>query len=299
MKRMRALTPVALAACCLALAACGSDDDGGSTSADTTATTAAVDNTLSINTKESGPTVAIAVDGPQSAGLATITFRNDGRKPHDAQLIRVEGEHTQAEVLDTFDRANAGRALPDWFLAGGGAGETPPGGTASIVQRLEPGTYWVFDTVTADGEGEGKPNYRAGGVARIDVTGEDAGGEPAAADASVTAQDFRFSSDGLRTGELTVDFANDGRQIHHLLAFPLLPGRTVEDVRRALASQRAAPPLDFRNGVNTAAIEGGTEQQVTLDFRRSGRYVLICFISNREGGPPHALMGMVNEVDVE
>jgi hypothetical protein len=45
-------------------------------------------------------------------------------------------------------------------------------------------------------------------------------------------------------------------------------------------------------------IEGGEGQLVTLDLE-PGRYALYCFISDRQGGPPHALKGMVDEVEVE
>ena len=36
----------------------------------------------------------------------------------------------------------------------------------------------------------------------------------------------------------------------------------------------------------------------TLDLE-PGRYVLYCFITDREGGPPHAFKGMIDEVEVE
>jgi hypothetical protein len=45
-------------------------------------------------------------------------------------------------------------------------------------------------------------------------------------------------------------------------------------------------------------IEGGEGQLVTL-YLKPGRYVLFCFISDRQGGPPHAIKGMVDEVEVE
>ena len=31
---------------------------------------------------------------------------------------------------------------------------------------------------------------------------------------------------------------------------------------------------------------------------RQGRYALVCFLSDRKGGPPHVVKGMVTEVDV-
>ena len=37
---------------------------------------------------------------------------------------------------------------------------------------------------------------------------------------------------------------------------------------------------------------------VDLELKK-GNYALTCFISDREGGPPHALKGMVAETTVE
>jgi hypothetical protein len=36
---------------------------------------------------------------------------------------------------------------------------------------------------------------------------------------------------------------------------------------------------------------------VNLDLK-PGRYAFYCFISDRQGGPPHAVKGMVAEVEV-
>jgi hypothetical protein len=45
-------------------------------------------------------------------------------------------------------------------------------------------------------------------------------------------------------------------------------------------------------------IEGGESQLVTADLE-PGRYALLCFISDRQGGPPHAVKGMVDELEIE
>jgi len=49
-----------------------------------------------------------------------------------------------------------------------------------------------------------------------------------------------------------------------------------------------------RGGVGS--IKGGKTATVT---QTSGKYAFICFISDRAGGPPHAAMGMINEIVVE
>jgi hypothetical protein len=45
-------------------------------------------------------------------------------------------------------------------------------------------------------------------------------------------------------------------------------------------------------------IEGGETQLVELDLE-PGSYAMMCFISDRQGGPPHAVKGMVDELVVK
>jgi hypothetical protein len=50
--------------------------------------------------------------------------------------------------------------------------------------------------------------------------------------------------------------------------------------------------------VYTARIEGGTKQITELDLDKPGKYALLCFVSDRKGGPPHVAQGMVAEITV-
>jgi hypothetical protein len=58
------------------------------------------------------------------------------------------------------------------------------------------------------------------------------------------------------------------------------------------------PPLDFKNVAYTARIDGGTKQITELDLAKKGKYALLCFVSDRKGGPPHVAKGMITEVTV-
>lgn len=60
----------------------------------------------------------------------------------------------------------------------------------------------------------------------------------------------------------------------------------------------AEPPLDFSNVAYTARIDGGTKQITELELARKGKYALLCFVSDRKGGPPHVAKGMVAEITV-
>ena len=45
-------------------------------------------------------------------------------------------------------------------------------------------------------------------------------------------------------------------------------------------------------------LEGGTSQQLDVNLQ-PGRYAFFCFISDKQGGPPHVVKGMVSEVTVD
>ena len=154
-----------------------------------------------------------------------------------------------------------------------------------------PGTYYAVDS-----SGGRRPAY-----VRFEVTGDASDAELPAADATITARDFSFEASGLSAGVNEVTFDNSGREIHHVIALPLAQGRTADDFRRFIASDGrdgGPPPVDFERGSSSSAFDGGTSGNVQLRLQR-GEYVLVCFISNRAGGPPHATFGMVDEVTVD
>lgn len=259
----------------VALAACGSDEDAQS---------------LTFTLTEQGKGAKIS--GPASAetGLAEITLENEAKREGDMQLIRVEGDHSAEEVVEGLEKAMRGQAFPEWFFAGGGIGSIPAGQSATVTQVLSPGTYYAADT------GGGPPT--ASSLAAVEVTGDESDEEISEGDATVTAVEYGFEAEELPSGEVEIDFVNGGAQPHHLLASQLIGDATAEDVEKAFKSNSGKPPLSEDVFQGTAVIEGGESQQVTLDLE-PGRYALYCFISDRQGGPPHALEGMVDEVEVK
>ena len=85
-----------------------------------------------------------------------------------------------------------------------------------------------------------------------------------------------------------------------MIAAPYRPGATLAEVRNALRREQgsAEPPLDFENLSNTARLDGGTKQITELDLEKPGKYALLCFVSDRKGGPPHVAQGMIAEITV-
>ena len=238
----------------------------------------------------SGDGKTAKLEGPSSAdsGLTEISFENSSGGEADLQLIRVEGERSPAETADGLKSASNGRPFPEWFFAGGGTGATPAGETKTVTQVLEPGTYYAFEV-----EGGLDPKS----AVRLDVGGE-ASDEELAADATVSAFEYGFESDGLASGSTEVAFENTGVQPHHIVYAPLNEGATAEDVESFFKTEKGKPPFNDEDFRSTAVIEGGEAQLVDLDLE-PGRYALLCFISDREGGPPHAFKGMIDEVEVE
>jgi hypothetical protein len=206
------------------------------------------------------------------------------------QLIRVEGDRSAQDAIDVLKGAMEGKPFPDWFFAGGGVGTTPAGESQTVTQNLLPGTYYAFDL-----EGGGPP--RADSVPAIEVTGDETGDE-LEADATVTAIDYGFEADTLPSGETEIVFDNAGDQPHHLLASKLIGDATAEDVEEFFKTEKGEPPLREQGTQTTAVIEGGEAQAVTIDLE-PGRCAFYCFISDREGGPPHVFKGMVDELEVE
>ncbi|MBA2567130.1 MAG: hypothetical protein ACR2IN_01240 [Thermoleophilaceae bacterium] len=248
---------------------------------------------LSIRVTEQGGTSSLEVPKTAVPGLVELTFENAGSEPHSAELIRVEGVHSAAEVVEALGAAQEGAAVPEWFFAGGGVGTTPPGESRTVTQSFEPGTYHIFDT-----EAEG-PTATDAEPPTIAVTGE-AAAEAELPDppATITASEYAFESEGLTPGASPVAFENAGEQPHHIVAAPLREGATVEDLEAFVEDESGPPPVDFERGFSTAVVEGGDTQVVDLSFEPTN-YALICFISDREGGPPHAQLGMVAEAVVE
>ncbi len=258
------------------LIACGGDEEA---------------QTLTFTVTQDGKGSKVSAPGNAEAGFAEITLKNEGKGESDLQLIRVEGDHSAEEVIEGLEAAMKGDAFPGWFFAGGGVGTTATGKSQTVTQVLEPGTYYAFDTEGS----QGPPD--AASVPTLEVSGEESD-DTVEADTTVVAFEYGFEAEELPSGKTEIAFDNTGAQPHHLLASPLVGDSTAEDVERFFKTNKGKPPLEEEGGQTTAVIEGGEGQLITLDLE-PGRYALYCFITDRQGGPPHALKGMVDEVEVE
>jgi plastocyanin len=281
----RALGAAALVAASLALAACGDDDEGEQA--------APTPSKLAITASEAGKQSRLSVPNSVPAGLVTVELTNTGKAFHEAQLIRLDPGHTPDQALRVI--AAEGAPSPGWIHAAGGTGPAPPGGSSSATQRLRPGNYMVFDAPFLN-EGQGVKF----GVAAFKVDGQADGGELPKSTAKIEAYEYGFRASGLKTGTNTVEFTNSGSEPHHVIAAPYTPDATLAEVREAFRREQgsAEPPLDFENTASTARIDGGTKQTTELDLEKPGKYALLCFVSDRKGGPAHVAQGMIAEITV-
>jgi hypothetical protein len=263
----------------LALAACGDDDKEKSSAS-------AQPTTLAVSLDQAGK-----VSAPKSieGGTVTLRFTNQAKSHYGLQLIRVAGNQTAAEVVKVVSSENA--PIPAWVTDGGGIGSLKPGATGTTTQKL-PAGRWAL-APQAD-EGGGKPQ-----ISFLEVKGAGSDAALPTTTAKISAFEYGFKASGLKAGNNPVEFSNDGAQLHHVQAFPLLPGKTVAQAKKFFQSDNpnGRPPVDFENGAGTTVIDGGQKQVTNLDLE-SGKYALVCFITDRGGGPPHVAKGMITEVDV-
>ena len=235
-------------------------------------------------------------------GLVKLVFKNAAKAPHEAQLVRLGGRHTAREALAILT-ADGPTPIPAWVRVAGGAGSTGPGRTTTTTLNLPAGRYAVLDL-----GGAGPSPSLAGAIATFRArTGRS--GLLGTASATIVASDKtgatpqnRFTATGLKLGHNRLRFRNTGKQVHHAILFPILPGKTLEDVRQAFAAEgppTGPPPVDFAGSAGTAALDADGAEVTDLVLRSPGRYALVCFIANRDGkSGPHLLDGMLKEVEV-
>jgi hypothetical protein len=263
------------------LAGCG--DDGGE----------ATD--LAVTITEAGDRVNIGMPANIDGGVVNLTLTNSGQGPHSLQFIKVEGDHTieeWREFLDTEETV----PVPDWISEGGGIGTVNPGQTGTSSFELTEGRHFAWDDESDQND---VPNTAKGGILEVTVSGE-GGGELPEAEATVTADEYKFTTEGLTAGSTSVRFENDGDELHHFIAAPIAPGSDLDDVRAFFETEgppTGPPPLDFEAGVGVPVMDSGGAVVADLTFE-AGEYAFVCFITDRAGGPPHFTQGMLQSVTV-
>jgi hypothetical protein len=295
--RIRGRVLALLTAPALLLAACGGDGGDGGTQATAPPQPAKV----TVTATASGKQVNFSVPAQLKPGAAQLELVNNTKEPAEIQIVQLDGGHTLAEfypVIETEESA----PIPTWLHAFGGVGETSPGETRSVVVDLKAGKYAWFSGTAPEQEGA-QPQYRRGAEGSFEVTGDASGAQLPATSAQVTAKElgptnYRFEATGFKAGTNQITFANGGAQLHHLVMAKLTQGATLDKVVEFFSTQKGAPPIDFDSSEITAVVDRGGKQVETVQLK-PGSYALLCFLTDRAGGPPHVIKAkMIQEVKV-
>jgi plastocyanin len=297
--RIRSRVLALLAASALLAAACGGN---GGDSQGAQATTPPQPAKVTITASASGQQVKFQVPAQIRPGATELTLVNNLKEPAEFQLVRLDQGHTVAEFLPLLEQEGA--PTPAWLHAAGGVGQAPPGGRRSTVVNLEVGRYDFFSTGSAEQEGA-QPQYKRGGLGSFEVTGAATGAQLPATTAQITAKElgatnYQFEISGLKPGPNQVTFVNSGGQLHHVVSAKLNQGATFAQAKQFFTSEdyKGQPPVDVQSFDAVAVVDSGGRQVDTFNLE-AGTYVFACFITDRAGGPPHAIKAnMIREVKV-
>jgi uncharacterized cupredoxin-like copper-binding protein len=286
------------------LAACGDDDSTTSASSGTTTTAATAEHasveapTYTITTHEDNGKYSFDVPSSMKGGVVHLVLDNSaGKEAHDFQLAIAAPGHTLDEALKQVGSDTV--PLEDWMKAAGGVGSAAPGQKAEATVDLPAGTYWYFCTMSND---KGASHALNGMAGTLTLTGS-SGADVPKPDATIAASEFKFETSGLHAGANTVEWRNDGQQLHMAILAPMAPGVTIDQIKAAMSAPpgqepSGPPPFDESKSVELAVLGHGQSEVVPLQLD-AGKYVMLCFMPNYgTAGPPHAAMGMVQEVDI-
>lgn len=282
-------------------AACGGDDDDSTVGSDSSSTTAA-DSALAppelrITASEDTSSGSYKFDVPASipGGVVKVTLDNEGGKEvHDFQLVKLDG-HKLDELLPQI--ASESAPLESWLKQGAGAGSTPPGQSTSAVFTLEPNTEYAFFCTESNDKDE---SHAQRGMAGTFTTTKDNGAAMPEGTATIETTEYKFKVDGLKAGKNAIAFTNKGAMLHHVGILPFLPGKTLDDLKKALESddQSGPPPVDFEKGAFSAVAGIGDTIVYDVDLP-AGHYAILCFMPDPgTAGPPHAVKGMIDEITI-
>jgi hypothetical protein len=227
---------------------------GAQTSVPTVAVTAANGN------------ITLEPSGPIAAGPTRFTFSGRG----ELTLATLRAGVTVEQLRQTVSR-NQEAALRQVFLEAAVLPDRP------VTVDLRPNTTYVAAGIAG----------RSQAITTV-TTGAPSGARAPTPDARIRMVDYGFRGPRTlpRNGRIRVQ--NDGTTFHFALAFPLRPGVSGRQVRRAFRASNekaigrivAGEPVDVQG-----LISQGSTSDNEVRFARRGRYAMVCFFGehNRLG----------------
>ncbi len=285
-------TLVAIAALTVAVAGCGSSSKSDDGASGTTTPSGPAPVTIT-----AGDYKFEGVPETMTAGIQDVTFVNEGSTAHEMVFAKVTPGTTpkalNAAVAGVFD----GAPWPKFVLEINGVPDTEAGKTTVTQFNLTAGDYIALcgDSGVAGSDKDGPPHFNRGMHAETTVTGE-GGDTPPTAEASIVAKDYSFELNGLKAGEQTIAFTNDGPvQWHfgHIMGFPdgVSVAEATADFKKLLATD-GPPPAGVSQPEEVALSQiasPGRGNTFTATLEAGRAYVVVCFVTDLKGGPPHAI----------
>lgn len=302
MRRRQVLA--ALAVLPLLAAACGNDDD--KTATDVTEADGGDGGAQKVTFVAEDYAFT---DAPEfSAGVVQLTLKNTGKVAHEVALVEI-GDAAIANFPADFTPVLEGGPFPDYADAAMAPLEVEGGESGSATVILDAGTYALFCALDGDAdapapaEGEepatGDPHLKRGMIQSFTVGEGDDDAVLPEADGTITASDYKFDV-AVAAGDQIINFLNEGPEQVHFAGISVLPkGTTAAQAEEAFAAglqaEEGAPPPEGTPEPEDFGFSGVASAGLGIQFKpagafESGRtYIVACFISDRAGGPPHAI----------
>ena len=230
--------------------------------------------------------------GPDTvaAGLVTVRLVNAGKEPHQLALVRIDSGKGMADIA----AAMKGIAIPAWMTFVGGPNAVAPGDSANATQALTAGNYLLLCFIPAP---DGQMHLAKGMMRMVVVQGTAPAAADPAADVTLTLSDYDFTTGKpLTAGAHTIRVDNVGPQLHEVMIFRYLPGKTMKDFQAwAQRGMKGPPPAMPMGGI--VGLTRGQHASFTVTLA-AGKYVLGCFVPDEKDGKPHLAHGMVKELTI-
>ena len=290
---MKRILSIALVGALALLGACGDDDtETGSASAPTeTETTSEGGDEGAEGIEVTVTSEGIEVPPEFPGGAVEVTVDNQtGNEEIDVGFARVQEGTSEDAFRTAIEAAFAGESIDELIEAASGILAGTGSTTESVI--IEPGNYFVFTDAGGGDEDSGASQLF---LAAATVT-EGASPELPETDGTITATDYTFAVD-VQPGE-AFTFQNDGaEQFHHALLFnfaDIEQSVVEENIKAFLEAEGPEDAPEALAGIEEPFVGGssvfspglGGTFKATLEAGNT--YAVVCFISDRVGGPPHA-----------
>lgn len=277
----------------LVLAACGGQASRPNTSSSTPMAPAqAAIPSITINALD------FSYNQPKTipAGLVDLTLVNNGKQPHQIQLMRINDGNYDGFVAALKKNGLVGSTM-QLVTAAGGANTIDPGGKQEAILKLTPGEYASICFIAG---ADAVPHFMKGMIGHLTVTGlpDTTQAEPQSS-TTITLQDFAIQMPTSVTGgAVTWKVTNNGPQLHEMAILKLHSGVTADQFKQMMSSPNThsgPPPFDDAGGIN--GLQTGTSGWIKLNLQ-PGNYIALCFVPDVKTGKPHFMLGMMTEFTV-